>query len=87
MRGTVVTSCPGRARAKAAGTHSSSRMRTGEQRFAGHLDGCDSLSPLHGGEVLQEIVQRVASLEEIEEGLEWYSGTQEDRGATEYLRI
>lgn len=47
----------------------------------------DGLFALDGGEVVQELIQRITSLEVVEERADWYPGTNEDRCPTENCRI
>jgi hypothetical protein len=53
----------------------------------GHFKELNRLLALNAREGMQEPVERVASFDEIEEGLDWYTGSSEARGAVHDLFV
>ena len=58
-------------------------MRIGEQGLLGLLESRNRLLPCDR----RKVVERVATLDVVEEGLERHAGTNEDRGSAEDLRV
>ena len=84
---TVRTSCSGRSRASGRGKDSSSRMRTGSQQVSGEFERSDGLLTLHGGKVVQELIQTIPGGEVVEEVLHGHPGSAEDGRASEDLGV
>ena len=62
-------------------------MRTGSQEISGELKRRDCLLTLHGGKVVEELIDRVSSDQVIEEVLHWHPSSAEDRRAPENLGV
>src|SRR5256885_16352734 len=58
---TVRASCPFTRIASGRGNDSSSRTRTGNQKFFGDFERCDRLLAGHGGKEVEESFKRIAS--------------------------
>ncbi len=84
---TVRTSCSGISRASCRGSDSSSRMRTGDQNIPSELKCCDGLLPCDGREVIEEIVQTVASREVVDQVLQRHACANKHGGTAQNLWI
>src|ERR671922_2611411 len=82
---TALTSCPASSRLSGRGTHSSSRSRTTFCHFTPELQGSDCLLPRDTREVIQELVERVTSLEIVIQRLHRHPRADEDRSPSEDL--
>ncbi len=69
------------------GTHSSSSSRMDHQQVLCLLEHRDRLRFRHGGEVIQELGERVPAFEVVEESLNRHPSTDEDRSPAEDLWI
>src|SRR5262249_13493347 len=85
--GAVRAAWPTSSRLSPRGRHSSSRTRTGEQRFLRLLQRGDGLFLRNRREVLEELRERLARFEIVEERLERHAGSHENRRPAHDLRI
>ena len=69
------------------GTHSSSNTRICDCQIAGLLQRSDSQFPADAGEVDEELIERVAAFEIIEQRLERDAGSGEAGGAPHDLGV
>ena len=83
----VLTRCPVSSAARALGRFSSSRTRTAQHVVAGQLQCCECLVLRDRRKLFEELVQRLSSFEVVEERLNWYSRTAEDRRAPRDIRV
>jgi len=84
---TVSTSWPWSSGARSTGRCSSRRTRTGQERVACEVERGDGLVSPHGRELPEELVERVAALKVVEEGLDRHPGADEDRSATQDVGV
>lgn len=84
---TVCASKPHRSRAKSMGIDSSSRTRTGHYLVACELKRGDGLFAAHRRELMQKLVETIASFEIIEERLHGHARAHEHRRAAEAFRV
>jgi len=84
---TVETEWPVSAPARSWDSFSSSRTRTGQQRPAGDLEGLYRLLTPDGRELADGLIQRVAPLQVVEQGLHGYPRSDEHRCTTQDLRV
>lgn len=84
---TVRTSCSGSSRASGRGNDSSSRRRTGSQKISGEFERGDCLLTLHGGEVVEELIERIPGGQVVKKVLHRHPRSTEDRRAPEDLRV
>src|SRR5262249_29149651 len=68
------------------GRHSSSRTRIPENSVLGELEEVDRLFLADGGEVLEEVVETIATLQVVEERLHRDPGSGEHRRSAEDAR-
>lgn len=62
-------------------------MRTGSQQVSGELERSDGLLTLHGGKVVEELIQTISGGQVVEEVLHGHPGSAEDGRASEDLWI
>src|SRR3989442_4844635 len=84
---TVWTSCPCSSRARSTGRCSSRRTRTGQERIASEVERSDGLLAPDGRELPEELVEGLAALEVVEEGLDRDPGADENRRAAEDVGV
>lgn len=90
ISGTDSTSWPGRSRRSRQSRFSSSRILTSgrlQQPLARFLQDGNHLVPPHAGEPLEEIVNRIAGLQVVEEALHRHPRADEHRRAPEDVRV
>jgi hypothetical protein len=62
-------------------------MRTGSQEVSGEFKRRDHLVPLHGREIVEELIQRISGGQVVEEILYRHAGSPEDWRTPEDLGI
>ena len=62
-------------------------MRTGGQQVPSYFENSDRLFPVHGGEVVEELVEAIAGRQIVEKVLHRHPRPDEDRGTTENLGV
>src|SRR5262245_19264473 len=83
----VRTSCSANSDFSLRGRHSSRRTRIGEQGLLGLLESRHGLLSGHTWEVVEKLVERIAGLEVVEQGLERHPGAHENGRATQDVGV
>src|SRR3972149_8302383 len=84
---TVATLCLASVAARSSGSCSSRRTRTSQQRSAREVESGDRLVAPHGWELTQELVERIAAFEIVEQRLHRHARADEDGRAAKNLGV
>src|ERR1700682_176199 len=87
ISGTVRTSWPANSRPRRRGTHSSRRMRMSHQHLLRQFQRRHSLLAAHGRKVFEELAQRFAGLQVVEQAADRNARAHKDGRAPEDVRI